>query len=833
MCLTERENTRHDYLNQPLTDLSHIGVDCDNDHCDYLDIESAASFKCSPDDLIVIQLNIHGLISKQASLLRLLTTCIKDQKIDVVLLCETWLNTDTKPLVNIPGYTFIGTERENKKGRGVGILLSSESHFKIRHDLNTMEDTLESFFVEMFTKGRNVICGSAYHPPNTNTKTFMNKIDSVMGKIKSETHKDVVIGMDHNLDFLKFEKHKDTELFVSTVLDNSLLPCITKPTRITHSTATLIDNVFVNCKLHSRQKSSIIIHDISDHLPSLVVLENIKIKKKANKKIITREITDCKLEGLKYSLQCENLDLIINGQNPNTDYELLVSKILHAMDTNIPEKEITISAKQFICEPWLTKGLIKCGQKQLHLYEKALKVRNEESLKKYKEYRSTLQRIKRRSKKDYFSKKCIEFKNNTKNLWRTINNIIKNNRDKASTINYLKIDKLKITNAQLITNEFARFFSSVGEKIASKSGNSNIGLDEYLSKIPNQKNSVFLTPCTEQEINDLIKNLPNKFSSGHDNITNVILKEIKAELVTPLATIFNSSLRTGIFPDQMKTANVVPLFKSGIHCLVNNYRPISLLPTISKLLEKVMYSRIYNFLTENDIFFKSQYGFQKKHSCEHAVTELVGEICKGLKNGKHTIALFLDLLKAFDSITHRILFDKLDRYGIRGVALDWFKSYLSERSIRCKCQVANTSNVCYSDKYEIPIRCPQGSCLGPLIFLIYCNDLYRNLELCNGILFADDTTLYKSHEDLRYLQWCIKNDLEILFDWFKANRLSLNGKKSVSILFSKNKEKITKINIPDLEIKFVESTKFLGLWLDERLSWNIHVDKLLGKIKRT
>ena len=253
---------------------------------------------------------------------------------------------------------------------------------------------------------------------------------------------------------------------------------------------------------------------------------------------------------------------------------------------------------------------------------------------------------------------------------------------------------------------------------------------------------------------------------------------------------------------------------------------------MSKLLEKVVYSRIYDFLTENDLIFKSQYGFRKKHSCEHAVTELVGEICKGLENGKHTIALFLDLSKAFDSIMHSILFEKLERYGIRGVALDWFKSYLSSRLIRSKCHAASTDGVCFSDNHEINIGCPQGSCLGPLIFLVYCNDLYMNLELCKGILFADDMTLYKSHENLRYLQWCIKNDLEILSDWFKANRLSLNVNKLVGILFSKNKEKLDKIETSDLTIKFVESTKFLGIWIDEKLSWNTHIEKVIGKMRK-
>ena len=190
---------------------------------------------------------------------------------------------------------------------------------------------------------------------------------------------------------------------------------------------------------------------------------------------------------------------------------------------------------------------------------------------------------------------------------------------------------------------------------------------------------MFLTPCNIYKIKKLISELPNKYSSGYDNINNVLLKSIKDLIAHPLSIIFNMSLHEGFFPEAMKLAEVVPLFQNGSRLLLNNYRPISLLPTICKILEKAVYSRTYSFLIKHNILFRSQYGFHKKHSCEHAVTELIGEICKGLDQGKHTIALFIDLSKAFDTIDHHILFQKLYRYGIRGTALNWFKSYLEQK----------------------------------------------------------------------------------------------------------------------------------------------------------
>ena len=356
-----------------------------------------------------------------------------------------------------------------------------------------------------------------------------------------------------------------------------------------------------------------------------------------------------------------------------------------------------------------------------------------------------------------------------------------------------------------------------------KSGNSTNNIDHYLSKILNEPKSVFLTPCNEHEIKNLIKQLKNISSSGYDNISNILLKELGDVIPKPLTFIFNNSLEIRVFNADMKLADVIPLFKNGSHLLLMNYRPILLLLTISKLLEKLYYCCIYKFLDNNGAFFKSQYGFRKKRSCEHAITELVGEICKGLKNGKHTVALFLDLSKAFDTINHNILYQKLDKYGIRGLALSWLQSYLKEGKIRSKCSISSCAEPSLSDAFEINIRCLQGSCLGPLIFLILCNDIYLNLELCSSILFADDTTVYKSHSDLQYLTWCVQHDLELIADWFKANQLALSSSKSAGILFSNNKNaKINKIDIPGLSIKFVEHTKFLGVHIDCKLTWKVH-----------
>ena len=284
--------------------------------------------------------------------------------------------------------------------------------------------------------------------------------------------------------------------------------------------------------------------------------------------------------------------------------------------------------------------------------------------------------------------------------------------------------------------------------------------------------SLYLHPCTPLEIKQIVADLKIKSSYGYDKISNIILKSIMGDIINSICELFNTSMKEGIFPNIMKYADVIPLFKSGDREQLTNYHPISLLITVSKILEKLIYNRVYSFMDCSGQLYNSQYGFRTQHSCEQAITELVGKVFKGKNENKHTIAIFVDLSKAFDTKAHNILFLKMQRYGIQGVGLDWFKSYISDRPMR----VHPLKNEPFDpDTYtKLNIGTPQGSCLGPLLFLLYCNDLYRNLELISCILFADDMTLYHSHTDMTYLNWCFENDLAIIGVRSRANKLSLN-----------------------------------------------------------
>ena len=337
---------------------------------------------------------------------------------------------------------------------------------------------------------------------------------------------------------------------------------------------------------------------------------------------------------------------------------------------------------------------------------------------------------------------------------------------------------------------------------------------------------------TETEISKIISQMANKKSHGYDKISYCLLKELRPVITKPLEIAYNKSLQEEIFPEAMKMADTVPLFKVQSKQECNNYRPISLLITLSKVLEKIVYKRTIAFLDMHNILCNSQYGFRKQHSCSDAIMELVSEILKNKENNIRTACVFLDLSKAFNTLDPNILLKKMTNYGIRGVPNQWFTSYLNNRKLRVRCGTEQEPGISYSSSYDVEYGTQKGSCLGLLLFLIFTNDLYRNLENCSAILFADDTTVYKGHRNKNYLKWCFESDLKRIADWFRVNKLTLNINKTVFMSFGCTNDKLKEIKIDGEKIESSEYTKFLGLWIDENLNWNKHTTILINKLKR-
>ena len=529
------------------------------------------------------------------------------------------------------------------------------------------------------------------------------------------------------MDLLKENIHAPTHQLLETVYEQGLVPMITKPTRITPFSATLIDNILVDQQLQSSADSGILLEHLSDHLPCYCILRNINPQRAEELEITSRDTRQKNLNALKRKLQDATALETRQTESAENQFNEFHRKLDELLDQFIPVKTRKITKRKKRIEPWLTAGLEISIRRCKSLYKKHIKDRtNEQKYLKYLRYNQQLKRTKRLAKRKYYMDTCESNKNNTKQLWRTINQVIRKCNNKTEVIEKLKIDSLDEYNGEKIANELARYFSSVGKNYAKQMKKPKSTLGEYVNKIPRHPSSIFMTPITSTEIRKLIQTLPSKNSSGTDNISNKILKEIGEYLVNPLAQIFNKSLETGEFPSKMKLAKVVPLFKSKMRDEPTNYHPISLLLTLSKLLEKTVYSRVYLFLNETNQLYSSQYGFRKQHACEHAVGELIGKITKGIQQDKATAGIFLES-KAFDSLEHEAIFIKLERYGLRGNCLQWFKSYLSNRKLLVLCRTSSSTQTNNSNMYDVEYGTAQGSCLGPLIFLVFCNDLHRHL----------------------------------------------------------------------------------------------------------
>ena len=334
---------------------------------------------------------------------------------------------------------------------------------------------------------------------------------------------------------------------------------------------------------------------------------------------------------------------------------------------------------------------------------------------------------------------------------------------------------------------------------------------------------------SNEEVLGIINKLENK-STGPQSIPIKLLKLIPDLILIPLCTIINQSFITGKYPDALKISKVIPIHKSGATCNLNNYRPISLLSIFDKIMEKVMHKRLYDFLQKHNILFQNQFGFRKNNSTTSALLQITEKIKESIDNKKYGCGIFIDLSKTFDTVNHEILLRKLEHYGIRGVVLDWFNSYLSNRK---QYVYLNGES---SQLENITCGVPQGSVLGPLLFLIYINDLPNISEVLQFYLFADDTNIYYENESIIKLEKIINHELKKLYTWLIVNRLSLNIDKTNFLVFHPyNKPVMQRITIKIHKHAITEKSqiKYLGIMIDATLTWKAHIEKICKTISRS
>ena len=835
-------NLKHNYILNNLNNISNhlLSNDPDilfpNSHSPYINHEQFLkdNEKNKSDDLSLFHMNTVSLY-KKIDEIRELTSSLKNP-LKCIGISETRLTHNSILNVDIPNYNFYHKPSNTSAG-GVGMYIHNSINATIRHDLNLNIDKVEDLWFELLNhhdKNKNIIIAIIYRHPSyliNDLNSFINAMRNNLSKITSSNTTAFIMG-DINLNLLIHDKHKEINEYLNTMYDNFFHPLITNPTRLPtnpNKTPSLLDHIFTNSN-NNNIKSCIPLLHISDHLPVSAVLPNLSDKK--NKpKTKKRYWKDINKNAFITDLNIKLNNFIPHNLNNdvNSSFDKFQNIFLEILNNHAPLREISNREYRLSLHPWINKSLLKSIKKKQKMYITHFLGNNDSKILYYKNYCNILSKVKCKLKQDYFKRKFDQQKSDVKGTWRVINQIIKIKSTKKSNFS-LNINNQLSTDPAQISTHFNNFFSNVGKNLVEQIPPSSKMFSNYLHN-PIDKKFKF-EPTTQIEIYEIISNLKNSSSCGIDNIPTKIIKEAASSICTPLEFIFNKSLQDGIFPNAMKTAKIIPIYKSGDNTNVNNYRPISLLTIFSKILEKLAFSRLMKFITDNNILCEDQFGFRKNNSTNLALLEFTDSIHHHLDNNRYVGTLFLDLSKAFDSVDLDILLNKLKYYGITSHTHihNWFSSYLLNRN-----QIVEI-NQFHSHSNTVTHGVPQGSVLGPLLFLLYINDLVKSSSLLNFRLFADDTLLFLADSNLETLQSNMNTELDHVMEWMRANKLTINVTKTKAMVFHSNKKSIPQdftFTLGTTSIPYVKSTKYLGLTFDDRLSWSFHLNNIKIKLSKS
>lgn len=774
----------------------------------------------------VLNHNIRSAVSNISDLENYLESIKLDFKFSVVGLTETWLTDENSTLYSMHNYRATHLTRKNRRGGGVSFLVHKSLTFKHRNDLSKLTPNIECLFIEVdrthSTPSSSLLMAVIYRPPNSDFISFMHVLTQILHTTKNENKECYIMG-DFNLDILGTSTDLNALNFLDLMHSSSFIPLINAPTRITSHSATLIDNIFHN-KTSSEHLSGILYTDISDHLPTFSIDPILRSPPVTTKKVITtRSFAERNKQDFTGKLSRERWAHLFSCDQANEAYTSFIQTFTNIYNTSFPYITKMINPKRN--KPWLSFGLKKSIKQKNKLYitfRKRPTVQNEI---KYKSFKRILTKLIKKTEKEYYHSLLLKHKHNPRLTWKTLKNLINRHREDQA-LPQLIHDEHRITEPPDIVDHFNKYFTEIGPNLASTIPSTARSPESFLQG--NYPQSCFFTPATETEVKNGILLLKNG-SPGHDDINPQVVRN-NAELIKgPLTHVINLSLAQGIIPQDLKIANITPIHKGGATHDVNNYRPISVLPTFSKILERIAYNKMLQFINSHNTISRNQFGFRKGHSCEMPLILATDQIREALDQHDDVLGIFLDMRKAFDTVDAKILLRKMEHYGFRGICLKWIESYLTHRMQIVKHHITR------STPRLVQCGVPQGSILGPLLFLLFINDLCDLDSAFSPFVFADDTTLFLRGNNLDEMAQTANTELERISTWLKTNKLSINLKKTHYMHFTLHTSKRNtpmNIKIDGHPIHSCEFTKFLGLTIDNRMNWSHHINSIANKISR-
>ena len=770
----------------------------------------------------LMHLNIRSLFCKNK--FNMFQQQMSKSNIDIICLSETWLkNGIHSNYVNIPSYNLSRLDRnwsDNgslKKGGGVGMYIKNDIQFsdnELKH-LNSSSIDIEVQWVSIKKQNnRKMYVANVYRPPQGNIKNFLQNIQNCLDSFDERSKKDIFIVGDFNID-IKKKSESNSKNLIQTMNTFGLKQYINGITRYGKSNS-CIDLIFTNSEYICN--SGILDLNFSDHQAVFITKKKFKIK---NSKIEFkgRSYKNDIIDDFQDSLKLMDWEEFFDIEDPNESWDLLYNRINSTLEKMCPEKKIKINEYR---EDWMNKDLMERIIDKDKALKKAKKTNNLIDWTNAKKLRNEVGKLVETARKQHFQEEYEHSKDDPKRFWRNIYDIIPNNKNNKTVI-HLKSqegDEVKLDKTAKYINDY---FTNIGPKLASK-------FNERWKYFGNEtENDIDEINVIEGYVYDFVKEIDICKSSGFSEISSMCLRDALIVLIPQLLYIFKQSVNTGKFPEKWKIATIVPIFKGGNKEEVSNYRPVSLLPVTGKIFEKILHYQIVNFLDDNKFLSDKQNGFRKEKSTLGSIVSFTSDIFETINDRKFTLATFIDLKKAFDTVNHKILLEKLYYLaGIKGKTLNLLENYLTNRFQK------TFSNGKTSSLNKITCGVPQGSILGPLFFLIYINDLEGVLGNNHFHLYADDTVIYCYNENIAMAEKEMQKILNKFSKWCSINALTINTNKTKTMVFG-SRNKIKNSYKPELYInnemlQIVPTYKYLGVNLDQTLSFKYHLENLINNI---